>query len=206
MPGDEPGLRRLWAAVFGPEKAFIDLFFRSVYAPGTAAVAEEDGRIVSAAYVVPFENARYIYAVGTHPDHRGHGFGKAVTLLAAGDGPAYLCPADPGLREWYIRSMGAAVVNRRPVYGLPEDLSPVTAGEYHARREELLSGVPHAVYTPAVLDLFALYGGFYADGKGGIWAMAEDQIMEALPCRFSEEPFILGLNGAPPLYWGLTLI
>ena len=205
-PGDEAALRRLWAAVYGPEEVFMNGFFDSVYVPGSAAVADADGDIVAAAYVIPFGQARYIYAVGTHPDYRGRGFGKAVTLLAARDEPAYLCPADDGLRDWYIRAMGATVVNRRPVFSAPEDLSPISAAEYAARREALLSETPHASYPPAVLKLFCLFGEFYADGKGGIWAMEDGEIREALPCRFSDEPFLLGLNHAPPLYWGLTLI
>ena len=35
--------------------------------------------------------------------------------------------------------------------------------------------------------------------------MEGDETREALPCRFGEEPYILSLNGAPPIYWGLTL-
>lgn len=204
--GDEAALRRLWKAVFGPEEAFIDLFFRKLYAPGSAALAEVDGEIVSAAYVIPFGEARYIYAVGTHPAYRGRGLGKAVTLLAAGEEPAYLYPADQGLRDWYMRSLGALPVNCRPVFDAPRELRPISPEEYAARREALLQGTPHAQYPPAVTELFALYGEFYTDGSGGIWALEDGAVREALPCRFSDEPFLLGLNGAAPIYWGLTLI
>ena len=73
-PGDEPGLRELWKRVFGDSDAFLDLFFREIYVPGMAALVEEGGRIVSAAYCVPFGEARYIYAVATAPEHRGRGY------------------------------------------------------------------------------------------------------------------------------------
>ena len=203
--GDEASLRRLWETVFGPEKDFIDLFFRKLYSPGSAAVAEIGGEIVSAAYVVSFGKARYIYAVATLPEYRGRGLGKAVTMLSAGREPAYLYPADRDLREWYMRRMGARPVNFRPIFDTPTDLRPIPPAEYTVRREALLKGVPHAEYPPAVTELFALTGSFYADGKGGIWAMEDGEIREALPCRFSDEPYLLGLNGAEPLYWGLTL-
>jgi GNAT superfamily N-acetyltransferase len=204
--GDEAALRRLWEAVFGPEEAFIDLFFRKLYTPGSAALAEVGGEIVSAAHVVPFGQARYVYAVGTLPEYRRKGLGRAVTLLAAGEEPAYLYPAGDRLREWYIRETGAKPVNFRPVFDTPADLSPIASEEYVVRRGALLKGVPHAEYPPAVTELFALYGEFYADRKGGIWAMEDGAIREALPCRFSDEPYLLGLNGAEPIYWGLTLI
>jgi len=203
--GDERALRGLWETVYGPEKAFTDRFFREIYRPGSAAVAEEEGKIVSAAYVIGFGDARYIYAVGTHPAYRGRGFGKAVTLLAADGAPAYLCPADDGLRDWYVREMGAECACCRPVFDPPGDLRPISAGEYAGRREALLEGRPHTVYPREVLDLFALYGAFYADGAGGIRAMEDGETREALPCRFSTEPYILALNGGQPLYWGLTL-
>ena len=202
---DVRALRTLWEVVFGPEEAFTDVFFREVYRNGCAAVAEEDGVIVSAAYGVDFGTDRYIYAVGTHPAHRGRGLGKAVTLLAADGAPAYLCPADEKLRNWYVREMGAECACRRPVFDPPGDLRPISAGEYAGRRERLLAGRPHAVYPPEVLELFALYGTFYAEAGGGIRAMEGKETREALPCRFGEDPYILSLNGAPPIYWGLTL-
>ena len=77
-PGDVRGLRKLWEIVFGPEEAFTEVFFREMYRPGSAAVAEENGVIVSAAYGVDFGTDRYIYAVGTRPDHRGRGISRKM--------------------------------------------------------------------------------------------------------------------------------
>ena len=203
-PGDEPGLKALWSAVFGDTEAFIDTFFRAVYTPGMAAVAERDGQIVSAAYRVPFGPYAYIYAVGTLPAYRGRGLGRAVTLAAAGGGPAYLLPASPGLRAWYERSMGAKPAGLVFPAELPRERRPVSAEEFAARREDLLAGVPHAVYSPGLLELFSLEGAFYAGPDGSVYAAEGDTALEALPLRGEGEKKLLGLNGAPEVCWGLT--
>ena len=207
-PGDEPALRALWKTVFGDEDKFLDLFFREVYAPGSAAVAETDGVIVASAYVIPFGSRRYIYAVGTHPEHRGQGHGRAVTLFAADGKASYLSPADPALRDWYISAMGAVPVSRRWELIAPKYLRPIPAEEYVRRRETLLADTPHAEYPPAVLRLFEQYGGFYeytADG-GGVCAVENSgAVAELLPPLPGGEVYVLGLNGAESLHWGLTL-
>ena len=205
-PEDEAELRRMWETVFGPEKGFVDLFFKTLFVPENTAVVSCGGRVVSAAYGVDFGPYKYIYAVGTDPAYRGRGFGRAVTMLAADGKPAYLYPADEGLRRWYTETMGAVCVCPRPIYDEAGELTPIAPEEYVRRREELLSGQPHAVYPPGVTALFALDGGFYADGEGGVRAVESGgRVCEALPCRFGGEPYILGLNGAKPVYWGLTL-
>ena len=198
----------LWKIVFGDEDQFIHAFFREIYVPGTAAVAEADGQIVSAAYVIPFGAARYIYAVGTHPRRRGRGLGKAVTLAAADGLPAYLCPADEGLRSWYAREMDAKPVSFRRKTELPVGLTPISSAEYAARREALLEGIPHAEYSPGILSLFSLYGGFYARKDGSIYAVEDGIVHEALPCSSGpgDDPYIYGLNDAEPIHWGITLI
>ena len=128
-----------------------------------------------------------------------------MTLSAADGRPAYLYPADEKLREWYIRSMGAVPVSFRPALTATAGLIPISGEEYARRREKLLSGVPHTVYSTGILRFFSLFGGFYADDRGGIRALEDGEVLEGLPCPEGGEPYILGLNGAEPLYWGLTL-
>ena len=65
--GDEKSLKALWHEVFGDTDVYIDTFFRELYRPGMASVVEEDGKIVAAAYAVPFGAVRYIFAVATKP-------------------------------------------------------------------------------------------------------------------------------------------
>ena len=38
-----------------------------------------------------------------------------------------------------------------------------------------------------------------------IYAVDGGRVCEALPARAGDEPFLMGLNGAEPIYWGLAL-
>ncbi len=203
-PGDEAGLKTLWKAVFGDAEDFIDAFFALVYQPGMASLIEEGGEIVSAAYAIPLKNAIYIYGVATLPAFRGRGFGKAVTLAAAGGGPAYLFPAEAGLRDWYAREMGAVTVSWRPCIAVPETQRRITAGEYATAREVLLKNVPHAVYPLSVLRWFEADGGRFYRCGAGICASDSGGVKEVLPGMTGGD-YVMGINGAPPLYFGLVL-
>ena len=140
--GDENALKALWREVFGDTDVYIDTFFRELYRPGMASVVEEDGKIVAAAYAVPFGAVRYIFAVATKPEYRGRGYGRAVVLAAAGGEPAYLCPASATLRCWYALTMRAKTVSYRSNAPLPTVCRKITAEEFRARREVWLDGIP----------------------------------------------------------------
>ena len=203
--GEEESLMSLWATVFGDDRDCILSFFNTLYAPERAFVIEADSRIVSAAYVIPFGEVRYIYAVATHPDYRRRGYGKAVTLAASEGKPAYLCPASEELRTWSARERGAVTVSCRPEFDFPAALRPISAGDFSARREALLSGIPHAAYSPDILRFFEESGGTFFETENGVCAVEDGAVRELLPCDDGTKPFIMGLNGAPSLYWGLVL-
>ena len=205
LPGEEAALRQLWKLVFGDSDAFLDRFFSLIYTPGMAWVICEEDEIVSAAYAIQLENAVYIYAVATNPKCRGKGYGKAVTLAAAQGKPAYLYPAELSLRDWYAREMGAVTVSYRPKFNTSDQMRPITAEEYNHRRESMLTGTEHAVYPTNLLQLFEFAGTFMADDHG-IYAVEPDgTVKEALPCEMDKgEPFVMGLNNAAPMYWGLV--
>ena len=155
---------------------------------------------------IPLENAVYIYAVATNPKCRGKGYGKAVTLAAAQGKPAYLYPAELSLRDWYAREMGAVTVSCRPKFDIPaKSAVQISAEEYNRRREALLTGTEHAVYPTNLLQLFEFTGKFMAD-EHGIFAVEPDgTVKEALPLPTAcGEPFVMGLNDAAPMYWGLV--
>ena len=203
--GEERALKALWKEVFGDSDEYIDTFFREVYRPGMASVIEENGEIAAAAYAVPFGKYRYIYAVATKPEYRGRGYGKAVTLAASGGEAAYLCPADATLRCWYALSMRARTVSYRSDAPLPPSVRKITAEEFRARREVWLDGIPHAKYSDGILKLFSVTGEFFCGEHGDIYAVDDGRVCEALPARAGDEPFLMGLNGAEPIYWGLAL-
>ncbi len=203
--GDEKSLKALWHEVFGDTDVYIDTFFRELYRPGMASVVEEDGKIVAAAYAVPFGAVRYIFAVATKPEYRGRGYGRAVVLAAAGGEPAYLCPASATLRCWYALTMRAKTVSYRSNAPLPAVCRKITAEEFKTRREAWLDGIPHAKYSDGILRLFSVTGEFFCGEHGDIYAVDGGRVCEALPARAGDEPFLMGLNGAEPIYWGLAL-
>ena len=202
---DEKSLKALWHEVFGDTDVYIDTFFRELYRPGMASVVEEDGKIVAAAYAVPFGAVRYIFAVATKPEYRGRGYGRAVVLAAAGGEPAYLCPASATLRCWYALTMRAKTVSYLSNAPLPAVCRKITAEEFRARREVWLDGIPHAKYSDGILRLFSVTGEFFCGEHGDIYAVDGGRVCEALPARAGDEPFLMGLNGAEPIYWGLAL-
>ena len=203
--GDEKSLKALWHEVFGDTDVYIDTFFRELYRPGMASVVEEDGKIVAAAYAVPFGAVRYIFAVATKLEYRGRGYGRAVVLAAAGGEPAYLCPASATLRCWYALTMRAKTVSYRSNAPLPAVCRKITAEEFNTRREAWLDGIPHAKYSDGILRLFSVTGEFFCGEHGDIYAVDGGRVCEALPARAGDEPFLMGLNGAEPIYWGLAL-
>ena len=70
-------LKQLWKTVFGDPDSFIDTFFAVAFSPDRCLFFEDSGKIVSALYWFDceYENGKlaYIYAVATHPEHRGKG-------------------------------------------------------------------------------------------------------------------------------------
>ena len=205
-PGEEIALREVWKVVFGDDGAFMEMFFRELYLPGMAQVVEEDGKIVASAYVIPFGEANYIYAVGTLPAYRGRGYGRAVTLAAAGGRGAYLCPAEESLKTWYREAMGAVPADWREIGPLPENAIPISAEEFARERERLLHDMPHVPYPPQVLRLFALDGSFYRDSAGAVYAAdGNGTVREKVPFAGGGEAYLFALNGASSLHWGICL-
>ena len=108
-------LKQLWHLAFGDGEEFIDLFFQTAYHPEKCLYLTEDGQIAVALYWLDCEfqgqKQAYIYAVATHPDHRGKGLCRRLmeqthdVLKQQGYTAALLRPADEGLRRMY-RKMG----------------------------------------------------------------------------------------------------
>ena len=114
-----PKLRRLWQLVFGDTDLFLDNFFACAYSPRRCLCATEGDALAGMLYWLPCGSFAYIYAVATHPDHRGKGICRALMdaahaeILRQGYDGALLYPQEEGLREMY-RKLGYAEVSIVP--------------------------------------------------------------------------------------------
>ena len=167
-PEDIPVLRELWELAFGDSGAYMDNFFHTYYRPGRMLVLEEDGavRAMTAWFDTDFAipgkgafRAAYLYAVATHPDHRGQGL--CGRLLAWADDhfrtlhiPAVTTvPATPslhnffganGFRECFCHS---EVTIAPCEVTAPCTLTPISTAEYGRLREEFLARRAH-IFLP----------------------------------------------------------
>ena len=190
---DIPALTALWHEVFGDSEEFVSGFLRLLPEMGTGAVAELEGTVVGAAYAITGlmlggTPVGYIYAVAVSENARHRGIGEAVTQMARklaierGAGIVCTLPAEAGLYAWYERIIGTQHRLRRHVTELICKpvcaLYPLSAGEYMAKRENLLAGKPHLVPCNAAMEfedvLCRTYGGGLFGGEHGICAVLRD--------------------------------
>ncbi|HWP51031.1 MAG TPA: GNAT family N-acetyltransferase [Clostridia bacterium] len=145
-------LKTLWQIVFGDTAAYIDLFFEHRFAPENTMVALSGDRPVAMLYLLPItirENkidydARYIYAVATHPDYRARGLSSALLeatharLAREGVALSLLVPAEPSLFAYYgLRGFKTAFYRKTVTCAPKFGVSPV---ELHvANLPELLA-------------------------------------------------------------------
>ncbi|MGM9613928.1 MAG: GNAT family N-acetyltransferase [Oscillospiraceae bacterium] len=179
---DRPQLRALWKLAFGDSDEYIDCFFKKFLRKDACVVAEADGKVVSAMYILPGgtfnpyrENrltAGYTYALATLPEYRGQGIGRAVyraasdRALETADAAAVL-PAERSLYPFYENASGAkplsyvreARLTRDTLSGTaPCDAVPVPALRYAGMREELLGRMPHVTFPMEFFDLMEVTG------------------------------------------------
>lgn len=105
--------RELWQRVFGDSREFIDMFLTDVFRAENLFCREEQGRVVSMAFVVELQTkygpTGYLYAVATDAEWRGQGLAQTVVCEAIdemrrrGYAAAMLIPSHPKLKEFYRR-------------------------------------------------------------------------------------------------------
>ncbi len=105
--------RELWQRVFGDSREFIDMFLTNVFRAENLFCREEQGRVVSMAFVVELQTkygpTGYLYAVATDAEWRGRGMAQAVVdeavkeMRRRGYAAAMLIPSHLGLKEYYRR-------------------------------------------------------------------------------------------------------
>lgn len=110
-PQQLPVLRQLWQQVFGDTEEFLDAFFSTAYSPLRCRCALEKDETLGVLYWFDLlcrdRKMAYLYAVATHPDHRGKGVCRRLmadthALLASqGYAAAVLVPQEEGLRKMY---------------------------------------------------------------------------------------------------------
>ena len=201
-------LRRLWKTVFGDSDEFLDSFFQIAYAPQRCNRIEEKGEAVCALYWFDcnYQGGKlaYIYAVATHPDHRGQGLASRLLrqthalLKEQGYAGAVLKPAE-GLFPFYAR-LGyetCGYIRRFTAHAgdTPAPLRALSPAEYAALRRAYLP--PDAVVQEGVtLDFLHSFARFYASD-------------DAIFCLFREEPqffeYLGNPNSAPGILASLNI-
>ena len=107
----EAGARALYEIAFaGDSPRFADALF-ATYAPEHLRVIERDGRVASMLFSIPYPvqtaegllDARYLYAIATHPDYRSRGLARELIENEAAHHPIFLRPMSPSLFDFYAK-------------------------------------------------------------------------------------------------------
>ena len=187
QPGDERALREIWSAAYDGDTACADVYFDRCYRPGDGVVAEVDGALCSAIYLLDgytlHANSRryscsYLYALGTPEQPRGCGYGGRTIWRSGVEGYLrgndFVCfvPASESLRRWYQNILGTRSVffhrcitldAPAPVTGC---VSPIAPEDYLRQREAFLTGRPHIEAPEKAFKLQQTYCELYG---GGLW-------------------------------------
>ena len=189
-------LRRLWKTVFGDSDEFLDSFFRIAFSPARCKYLEENGEAVCALYWFDysFEGGKlaYIYAVATHPNHRGKGLASRLLadthahLQSLGYAGTVLKPAR-GLFPFYERlgytTTGFISRFSAAADTVPSEIRELSAAEYGRLRCEYLP--KNAVFQDGLtLEFLHTFAKFYASN-------------DAILCVGREEPIIFEYLGNP---------
>lgn len=195
MAVNTDGLKRLWKTVFGDPDSFIDAFFRIAYSPDRCRYIEEQGQIVSALYWFDCEyeggKLAYIYAVATHPDHRGKGLASRLLeethdhLKALGYAGTVLKPAK-GLFPFYER-LGYTISGYVRYIAAKAAQTPVELMELspHAYSSGRLGYLPkdRVAQRGVIIDFLASFAKFYG-------------YYDSIICVSREEPVVIEYMGS----------
>ena len=118
---DAEGICALWGGVFGDGEGFVREFLR-VFGPGCGLVAVRGGSVAAMGFCPLGPEAAgyacgYIYAMATHPEHRGRGLAGEIALglraaaFERGADIVATLPASRSLEGWY-----AGRLDMRPVF------------------------------------------------------------------------------------------
>ena len=189
---DTSAMRSLWSDAFGDPSELIDRFFELLPSMGTGFVAELDGEIFGAAYVLDAflhlpggetKKLAYIYAVSVDESAQGRGIGAELTracMRNAWDYSADICctlPAEDSLYDWYESRCGLAAAsycNYESVSASSEldGIRRLSADEYGFLREGMLNGHAHVSFYYGYLrfqeEIFTSSVGGFFEYQGGL--------------------------------------
>lgn len=191
---DLPRLRGLWKAAFGDEDEFLDMFYRTAYAPERSLVYREDGALLAALYWLDCafhgQKLAYLYAFAVTPERQNQGLGGRMMeayhrqLEQQGYAASVLVPGNPRLVRYYQRFgyRGQAFHREFTVFpGHPVSLAPICGARYALLRRQYLpeNGIRQEGENLAFLDALAR---FY-EGPGFIAAISREgrSCLELLP-------------------------
>jgi GNAT superfamily N-acetyltransferase len=117
--GDLERQKELWRLAFGDGDGYIEAYYASRYRPEETLVLKEGGVVMSMLAGLPmalcsadggsFPGA-YVYALATHPDGRGQGYGEFLLKYAdfrfqeEKKACALVVPAEPSLHGYFARA------------------------------------------------------------------------------------------------------
>ena len=151
-PHHLPQQRRLWQDAFGDTDAFLDSFFQTAYSPDRCRCVFMGEDIAAILYwidcCVQEQKLAYLYAVVTHPGHRGRGLCRMLMdnthslLSSRGYAGAILVPHKESLRAMYAgmgyRNTGGLTSFSCTASDTPVSLRAVAPAEFAALRRTLL--------------------------------------------------------------------
>ncbi len=179
---DIPRLRVLWKDAFSDEDSFLDRFFGAVFSPDHTLVLKNDGKIVSALYIIDCEfkgsKLGYIYAVATDKAHRSQGFATRLLeysdryMKSHGYSAVILRPASEELFGFY-EGLGYNITLSKDRFEVAAEgiceINKISAEEYARIRREL---APDGAVLQSGAALGLLDGNLYC-GKGFLLAAEE---------------------------------
>ncbi|MBR6952151.1 MAG: GNAT family N-acetyltransferase [Oscillospiraceae bacterium] len=178
---EENELKKLWHAVFGDDRAYIDAWFRAFFRPEVTAVIRDGNDIAAMAFVLPLGTLHgapcaSLYAVASAPEKRGLGLGKAVTRSAAalaeraGFAHVLLRPADRSLFRFYEKLGFSPVCPARKtacrLTGSGPAAVPCGPDRYLEVRDTLPDAVGAVCPSADLLSFFSSAGGRLYAGEG----------------------------------------
>ena len=179
-PDDIPALTALWQLCFGDPAEAVQGFFATLWEEITV-FQTEDASAMLTAMPVSWQGhpAAYLYAVGTHPDHRGQGLCRELmtfaeeTLKSRGCSYSILSPAEESLFRFY-GNMGYetcffAETRKFSTGECAETAVSVTAEQYGLlRKNRMPEGVQ---YPESLLQMQKSFGFLLQIGETGCAAV-----------------------------------